>query len=89
MGLEYDGERHHSGRAALAHDTRRRRWLAREGGWEIIPVTRHFFHRPAPYLDALLTALLQRGWEPDAAAMDHLTARMAALRRRHRKDVVF
>ncbi|TDC74189.1 hypothetical protein [Actinomadura sp. 7K507] len=82
VGLEYDGERHHTGTGARAHDARRRRWLDKETGWEIIPVTKHFLYRPAPYMEALLTALLQRGWQPDDATMDHITARLALLRRR-------
>lgn len=82
VGLEYDGERYHSGRRARTHDERRRDWLAKEMGWEIIPVTKSFLHRPAPYLGALLTAMLQRGWTPDGAVMEHLAARLSRLRRR-------
>src|SRR5690606_315066 len=44
VGLEYDGERYHSGRRARTHDARRRDWLAKEMGWEIIPVTKSFLH---------------------------------------------
>lgn len=84
VGLEYDGERHHTGADARAHDTRRRRWLAKEMGWEVIPVTKNFLSRPAPYLEALLTALLQRGWEPDESTMEHIGARLALLNRRPR-----
>ncbi|TDD62121.1 hypothetical protein E1293_44325 [Actinomadura darangshiensis] len=82
VGLEYDGERHHTGAEARAHDTHRRRWLAKEEGWDIIPVTKNFLTRPAPYLEALLTALLQRGWKPDNATMEHIAARLTLLRRR-------
>ncbi|WP_433237450.1 hypothetical protein [Actinomadura nitritigenes] len=82
VGIEYDGERHHTGRAARAHDESRRRWLGREMGWQIIPVTKLFLYRPAPYLEALLTALLQRGWKPDAATMNRITARLTTLSRR-------
>ena len=82
VGIEYDGERHHSGRAARAHDARRRRWLARERDWEIIPVIRSFLYRPAPYLEALLTAMLHRGWRPDDVTMGRLAARIASVRRR-------
>ncbi|TDC68340.1 hypothetical protein E1200_11875 [Actinomadura sp. GC306] len=81
VGLEYDGERHHSGRAARAHDRRRRAWLAKEMGWEIIPVTKDFLHRPAPYWEALLTAMLHRGWAPDDATMSRLAVRLARLAR--------
>lgn len=84
VGLEYDGERHHTGPEARAHDARRRGWLAREMGWEIIPVTREFLYRPAPYLEALMTAMLHRGWEPDDATTEHVSARLALLRRRQR-----
>ena len=84
VGLEYDGERHHTGPEARAHDARRRRWLAQEMGWEIIPVTKDFLYRPAPYLEALLTGLLQRGWEPDHATMEQIAARLALLIRRNR-----
>ncbi|MEU8803131.1 hypothetical protein [Spirillospora sp. NPDC048819] len=84
VGLEYDGERHHADSADRAHDARRRDWLAKEMGWEIIPVTKHFLYRPAPYLEVLLTALLQRGWKPDDVTMDRIAARLASLRRRQR-----
>ncbi|MGI5202512.1 hypothetical protein ACQEU6_13195 [Spirillospora sp. CA-108201] len=82
VGLEYDGERHHTGREARTHDTRRRDWLAKEMGWAVIPVTKSFLTRPAPYLGALLTALLQRGWQPDNATMDHIAAHLKHLERR-------
>ncbi|MDL4774473.1 MULTISPECIES: hypothetical protein [Thermomonosporaceae] len=81
VGLEYDGERHHTGRANRARDERRRRWLATEMGWEIIPVTKDFLARPVPYLEALLTALLQRGWNPDGTTMDHIATRLSRRRR--------
>ncbi len=83
VGLEYDGERHHTGARARAHDTRRRAWLAREMGWEIIPVTKDFRYKPVPYLEALLTTLQQRGWKPTDATMNRISARLAALNRRH------
>ncbi|MEU8305431.1 hypothetical protein AB0C84_17905 [Actinomadura sp. NPDC048955] len=82
VGLEYDGERHHTGREARNHDARRRDWLAKEMGWDVIPVTKNFLTRPAPYLGALLTALLQRGWQPGNATMEHIAARLARLERR-------
>ncbi|MUN39127.1 hypothetical protein [Actinomadura litoris] len=83
VGMEYDGERHHTGSAARAHDDRRRRWLAKEQGWEIIPVTKDFLSRPAPYLEALLTALLTRGWKPTDATMAKIAAHLTAPTRRH------
>ncbi|WUI04215.1 hypothetical protein OHR68_21235 [Spirillospora sp. NBC_00431] len=82
VGLEYDGERYHSGSKARVHDARRRAWLVREMGWEIIPVTRSFLRRPAPYLEAALTALLQRGWKPDNSTMERIAIGMARLNRR-------
>ncbi|WP_149257098.1 hypothetical protein [Actinomadura sp. K4S16] len=84
VGLEYDGERHHTGREARAHDTRRRDWLAKEMGWEIIPVTKNFLTRPTPYLAALLTALQQRGWNPDNTTMNRIATRLTHLNRRPR-----
>jgi hypothetical protein len=84
VGLEYDGERHHTGSRARAHDTSRRRWLATEMRWEIITVTKDFLPRPAPYLEALLTALLHRGWRPGDATVDGIATRLAALKRRPR-----
>lgn len=51
-------------------------------GWQIIPVTKLFLYRPAPFLEALLTALLQRGWKPGDATMDRIAARLASLSRR-------
>ncbi|MEW2353972.1 hypothetical protein [Spirillospora sp. NPDC029432] len=85
VGLEYDGEEHHTGPAARARDTARRRWLAREHGWEVIPVTRDVLSRPAPYLEALLTSLLHRGWTPDERTLHRITAHLAHLSRRRRR----
>ncbi|WP_433468862.1 hypothetical protein [Spirillospora sp. CA-128828] len=82
VGLEYDGERHHTGPEARTHDARRRHWLTKEMGWDVIPVTKNFLSCPAPYLEALLTALLQRGWNPEDATMEYIAARLARLRRR-------
>ena len=79
VGLEYDGERHHSGAAARDHDERRRRWLRNEMRWEIIPVSRDVLSRPVPYLEALLTAMLTRGWTPGDATMETITARLFRL----------
>ncbi|WP_192809943.1 type IV toxin-antitoxin system AbiEi family antitoxin [Actinomadura rudentiformis] len=79
VGLEYDGERHHSGTAARDHDERRRRWLRDEMGWEIIPVTRDLLDRPAAYLEALLTAMLNRGWSPSDETMDTIATRLFRL----------
>ncbi|TDD15823.1 hypothetical protein E1287_41915 [Actinomadura sp. KC06] len=84
VGVEYDGERHHSGRKARAHDARRRAWLTKEMGWEILPVTKDFLYRPTAYLEALLTVLIQRGWQPDNSTMEHIAVRLARLNRRSR-----
>ncbi|WP_396448653.1 hypothetical protein [Actinomadura sp.] len=84
VGLEYDGERHHTGARARGHDTARRRWLAKEMRWEVIPVTKDFLAYPAPYLEALLTALLHRGWNPDSATVDRIATRLRNLNRRPR-----
>jgi hypothetical protein len=82
VGLEYDGEQHHTGRHARARDESRRRWLAREQGWEVIAVTRDFLSRPAPYLEALLTAMLHRGWNPSDKTLDRIATRLTRLSRR-------
>ncbi|NVI90247.1 hypothetical protein [Actinomadura sp. BRA 177] len=82
VGLEYDGERHHTGPQARARDTTRRRWLAKEMNWEVIPVTKDFLTHPAPYLEALLTALLHRGWNLDNKTMDKIAARLTTQNRR-------
>ncbi|WP_019634224.1 hypothetical protein [Actinomadura atramentaria] len=84
VGVEYDGERHHTGARSRAHDERRRRWLREEEGWEFITVTREVRYAPAPYVEAVVTALLRRGWNPPAAALDRVAARLAHLRRRPR-----
>ncbi|TMQ90281.1 hypothetical protein ETD83_36125 [Actinomadura soli] len=84
VGLEYDGERHHSGREAQAHDARRRAWLTKEMGWDILPVNKNFLYQPAAYLEALLTTLIQRGWKADNSTMEHITVRLARLNRRPR-----
>lgn len=81
VGLEYDGERHHTGSEARAHDARRRTWLTKEMGWEIIPATKSFLSRPVPYLEALLTTLLQRGWKPDNSTMERIAIGLSRLNR--------
>ncbi|MFV2174569.1 hypothetical protein ACFHW2_16975 [Actinomadura sp. LOL_016] len=83
VGLEYDGERHHTGSQARDRDHRRRKWLVEEQKWELIPVTRDFLYRPAPYLEALLTALLHRGWKPDDT-LDRIGRRLRTLTRPRR-----
>ncbi|GAA4237897.1 DUF559 domain-containing protein [Actinomadura meridiana] len=83
VGLEYDGERHHTGPRVRAHDTSRRTWLTKEMGWEILPITKDFLYHPAPYLEALLTALLHRGWNPKNTTMDHLATHLSRLNRSH------
>ncbi|WP_155885036.1 hypothetical protein [Actinomadura flavalba] len=82
VGLEYDGERHHTGRTARAHDDARLRWLRKEQGWTVITVTKDVLHRPAPYLEALLTALLDRDWKPDEPTLARITLHLHRLRRR-------
>ncbi|MFI0406761.1 hypothetical protein [Actinomadura sp. 3N508] len=82
VGLEYDGERHHTGPEARAHDARRRAWLTKEMGWEILPVTKNFLNHPAAYLEALLTTLTQRGWNPDNSTMEKIACRFARLSHR-------
>ncbi|WP_067462293.1 hypothetical protein [Actinomadura macra] len=89
VGMEYDGERHHTGPQARAHDHRRREWLRKRQEWEIIPVTKDLLSRPVPYLEALLTALLRRGWNPDDATMDTIAARLVSLSRRPRWPLAF
>ncbi|GAA2719000.1 hypothetical protein [Actinocorallia aurantiaca] len=77
--LEYDGETHHTGRRNRAHDDFRRSRLTALG-WRVLPVTRDFRTRPAPYLDAWLTLLLQSGWSPTPTHLTTLTRRIRALR---------
>jgi very-short-patch-repair endonuclease len=79
VGLEYDGERHHSGPLARAHDEHRRRWLADQMDWHVIPVTRDFLTYPTPYLEALLTSMLQRGWDPPTETIDDIATRLFRL----------
>jgi very-short-patch-repair endonuclease len=82
VGLEYDGERHHTGPKARAHDKARRTWLTKQMGWDILPVTKEFLYNPAPYLEALLTALLHRGWNPEDATMNRIATHLTRLTRR-------
>ncbi|MEO3785174.1 hypothetical protein ABGB12_17720, partial [Actinocorallia sp. B10E7] len=76
--VEYDGEAHHTGPRNRSHDAFRRARLAALG-WRILPVTRDFRTRPAPYLDAWLTLLLQSGWSPTPTHLTALTRRIRAL----------
>ncbi|MBW8485611.1 hypothetical protein [Actinomadura parmotrematis] len=82
VGIEYDGERHHAGRRARSRDEARRRWLKKEMEWDVIPVTKDLLTRPAPYLEALLTALLHRGWNPTGRDMDRIATNLTRLHRR-------
>ncbi|WP_433337172.1 hypothetical protein [Spirillospora sp. CA-294931] len=77
VGIEYDGEQHHTGQAARTRDHHRRRWLATEKGWEIIPLTKEFLYTPKPYLAALLTTLQTRGWTPTTPQLTKLTTHLS------------
>jgi len=79
VGLEYDGEKYHSGAQARAHDEHRRRWLADQMDWQVIPVARDFLTYPTPYLEALLTAMLERGWDPPTETIDDIATRLFRL----------
>ncbi|MFC0041717.1 hypothetical protein [Actinomadura rayongensis] len=81
VGVEYDGERHHTGRRARSHDETRRNWLRGTYGWELIVVTKDIRHTPAPYVEAVLTALLTRGWTPTDAEMTRIARRINHLHR--------
>ncbi|MBO2451066.1 hypothetical protein J4573_28480 [Actinomadura barringtoniae] len=79
VGLEYDGEKHHSSTAARAHDEHRRRWLASHMNWQVIPVARDFLTYPTPYLEALLAAMLEHGWDPPSETIDDIATRLFRL----------
>lgn len=83
VGVEYDGEDHHTSPLDRAHDESRRRWLREEHGWEIIVVTKaDVLFDPHPFLAALMTALFERGWHPDDEELDVICTRLDRLRRR-------
>ncbi|GAA2111512.1 type IV toxin-antitoxin system AbiEi family antitoxin domain-containing protein [Actinomadura alba] len=80
VGVEYDGEPYHSTPAARAHDEDRRRWLEARHGWVIIPITSvDVLVRPRPFLTALVTALLDRGWRPDDEQMIEIGTNLSRL----------
>ncbi|WP_103565043.1 hypothetical protein [Actinomadura rubteroloni] len=81
VGVEYDGERHHTGRRARERDGNRCNWLRNTCGWELIIVTKDIRRTPAPYVEAVLTALLTRGWTPTDAEMARITSRINHLHR--------
>ncbi len=61
IGIEYDGEDHHTSEADRRHDAERRAWL-RSQGWRIIVVTRHDMavHRRAAWIEAVRQARAER-----------------------------
>ncbi|REE98607.1 type IV toxin-antitoxin system AbiEi family antitoxin [Thermomonospora umbrina] len=81
--VEYDGEAFHTGPACRNRDTARRTWIRTHHGWEIIVVTKEdiLFH-PAPFLEALATTLMHRGWTPTPSQLGRLELKLARLRRR-------
>lgn len=82
VAVEYDGEEFHTRQEDRAHDDARRTWLRTVAGWEIIVVTREdVLFNPVPFLSALTTALMERGWTPTPEQLDQLEIRLAALRR--------
>jgi very-short-patch-repair endonuclease len=83
VGVEYDGEPYHSSHGARTHDEDRRRWLQHHHGWTIIPITSaDVLFRPRPFLAALLTGLLDRGWKPEDEQMTEIATRLSRLDRR-------
>lgn len=85
VGVEYDGERHHTAPRDREHDEARRRWLRKEQGWELIVVTKSdVLATPYPFLAALMTALFERGWSPDDERLTEICTRLDRLKRRRR-----
>ncbi|ACY99428.1 type IV toxin-antitoxin system AbiEi family antitoxin [Thermomonospora curvata] len=82
--VEYDGEEFHTGRGRRHRDAARRTWIRDHHGWEIIVVTKEdILFNPVPFLEALTTTLLHRGWNPAPARLHRIEAELAALRRSH------
>lgn len=78
-GIEYDGEEHHTGRLAEAHDARRRRQL-HEAGWATVVVRReHVLGDPRPFLNYLAETLLAGGWDPSPERLADVMRRIAFL----------
>jgi very-short-patch-repair endonuclease len=75
VGVEYDGEEHHTGPASRLHDARRRALISQQG-WKILIVDKTILTDPVPYLDALLTDLMSRGWDPGEAVLADIAGRL-------------
>ncbi|QIK66048.1 DUF559 domain-containing protein [Nocardioides sp. HDW12B] len=61
IGIEYDGEEHHTSAEDRRHDAERRAWL-RAHGWIIIVVTKSDFavHKRSEWIDAIRSARCER-----------------------------
>lgn len=80
--VEYDGEEFHTGRAHRQRDTARRTWIRERHGWEIIVVTKEdVLFNPEPFLEALATVLMHRGWKPTPAQLNRIDTKLTRLRR--------
>lgn len=87
VGVEYDGERHHMAPGDRAHDEARRDWLRKDLGWELIVVTKaDVLATPYPFLAALMTALFERGWNPDDDELNSICTRLVRLKPRRRRS---
>jgi very-short-patch-repair endonuclease len=75
VGVEYDGEEHHTGPANRLHDAQRREWISQRG-WKILIVDKAIFTDPVPYLGALLTDLMACGWEPGETVLADIADRL-------------
>lgn len=86
VGVEFDGEAHHTAQEDVAHDAHRRRWVE-ELGWELIVVRKHDVLVDAcvrTWTHALAELLLVRGWDPPASELTELRRRLERAERAER-----
>jgi 3-hydroxyacyl-CoA dehydrogenase-like protein len=84
--IEYDGERFHTTAKARAHDATRRAWIKSQHGWEILVVTKEdILYNPAPFLEALTTTLMHRGWNPTPTQMSKIERYVTRQTRRRKR----
>ncbi|MEU7896178.1 hypothetical protein AB0B45_25400 [Nonomuraea sp. NPDC049152] len=82
LGVEYDGQGHHTSPADRHRDVTRRAAL-RAAGWRVIPVRRDVIPaRSADLVEQVANALIECGWKPAPAQVTRILARLRAARRR-------
>lgn len=81
VGVEYDGQEHHTSPADQRHDADRREQLRRQG-WRVIAVRRDVVSgQVADLLHNVANTLIERGWRPGTQRTTRILSRIRAARR--------